>query len=313
MLSYKRGKSHARDLGAALEIIRFDLATGKIVQDPIKLGIPGKIMQMGEWIQFPNGKLATFIDAQEVDKQGKHARIGLQQAVSNDTGKTFSSLKRVGLIDGVEYGYLFDSVTIVERVYALVMTFEYLDGGRRSVDVVFTDDNGAGWHFVRNLSHEFGDISINESSFIAYKHGFIVATRGYDEKQRLHTVSKSFELIRETNLTDSTPHISSYFGRPRIFLHAGNYFLIGRNHRGPRNEYPMELGMVRFDPDTLTIEKQFVLDNIEQGKVTDGYYPCPIIVKQGDQEILNVFDYKAILRQSPDIVRFQFHMDAFIK
>jgi hypothetical protein len=148
LISYKRGKSHARDLGATLEIIRFDLAKGKIVQDPIRLGIPEKIMQMGEWIRFSDGKLATFIDAQEVDKQDKHARIGLQQAVSNDTGKTFNSLRRVGLIDGVEYGYLFDSVTMDERVYALVMTFEYLDGGRRSVDVVFTDDNGASWHFA---------------------------------------------------------------------------------------------------------------------------------------------------------------------
>ena len=73
-----------------------------------------------------------------------------------DNGKSFGPLERVGGIEGVEYGYLFDSAAIGERLYALIMTFEYLAGGRRSVDALYTDDNGASWCFIKNLSEEFG-------------------------------------------------------------------------------------------------------------------------------------------------------------
>ncbi|MCH2614840.1 MAG: hypothetical protein MKZ70_09155 [Opitutales bacterium] len=47
LLSYKRGKSHARDNGAVLEIVRVDLESGDIIQKPIQLGLPNEIMQMG--------------------------------------------------------------------------------------------------------------------------------------------------------------------------------------------------------------------------------------------------------------------------
>ena len=47
LMSYKRGEAHARDIGAVLEIIRVDLESGDIVQDPIQLGFPDEIMQMG--------------------------------------------------------------------------------------------------------------------------------------------------------------------------------------------------------------------------------------------------------------------------
>ena len=59
MISYKRGKSHGSDPGAVLEIIRVDLKSGRQIQDPIQLGIADEIMQMGEWIRFPNGTLGT--------------------------------------------------------------------------------------------------------------------------------------------------------------------------------------------------------------------------------------------------------------
>ncbi len=313
MLSYKRGKSHARDPGAELEIIRFDLESGEAIQDTIRIGMPNAIMQMGEWIRFPDGTLGTYIDAQKIDEKGKHTRIGLMRAISRNNGESFDSLESVGPIDGVEYGYLFDSVIIGQRLYALAMTFEYLAGGRRSVDALYTDDNGETWNFLRNLSHEFGDIRINESSLIAYRNGFIVATRGYDEKARLHQVDIDFRLMQETNLTEQTVSISSYIGRPRLFSHAGQFFLIGRNHRAPRGESPMELALIRFDPASLSVQKHYVLDNIEQGRVTDGYYPSPIIVKTAKRELLNVFDYKAILGNSPDIIRLQFDIEEFLK
>lgn len=75
----------------------------------------------------------------------------------------------------------------------------------------------------------------------------------------------------------------------------------------------MELGLIRFNPESLKVERQFVLDNIEQGKVTDGYYPFPILVEAGDRVLLNVFDYRALQGNSPDIIRFQFDSAEFLK
>ncbi|MDG2167224.1 MAG: sialidase family protein [Opitutales bacterium] len=311
LISYKRGNAHARDTGAVLEIIRFHLKSGKKTQEPIELGIPKTIMQMGEWIRFPDGSLRTYIDAQIV-KDGKHTRVGLQQALTKDNGKTFETLKPVGTIDGVEYGYLFDSATVGQRVYALIMTFEYLEGGRRTVDALYTDDNGGTWHFVKNLSEEFGDIRINESSLLPYKDGFLVTTRGYDNQQRLHHVDREFNLIQERNLTTNTPTMDSYLGRPRLFSYGGEYFLIGRNWRTMTREISMELGLFRIDPSNLSVDKHFVLDNIERADVTDGYYPCPILFETKDRKLLNVFDYRALFGNSPDIIRFQFDSADFL-
>ena len=312
LLSYKRGYSHARDPGATLEIGRYDLDRGVFIQEPIQIGMPNRVMQMGEWIRFPNGTLGTFIDAHLINEENQHIRIGLRYALSKDNGKTFGPLQRLGVVDRVEYGYLFDTVTIGQRLYALIMTFEYLAGGRRTVDAVYTDDNGENWHFIRNLSEEFGDIPINESGLIPYRDGFIVVTRGYDSMARLHRVDKEFNLIKETNLTKITPSISSYIGRPRLFEYRGAYFLIGRNWRAPDRALPMELGLLRIDPDDLTVEKQFVLDNLAKGKVTDGYYPFPMLIETDEETLLNVIDYRAIFGNSPDIVRFQFRADEFL-
>ncbi len=311
LLSYKRGRAHAKDPGAVLEIARMDLVAGRFIQEPIQLSLPNEIMQMGEWVRFPNGTLATYIDAQIVDADGSHIRTGLVRALSGDNGASFGPLERVGSIEGVEYGYLFDTATLGNRLYALIMTFEYLDAGRRSVDALYTDDNGESWRFVRNLSREFGNIRINESSLMPYKDGFIVATRGYDNTQRLHRVDRDFKLIRSTNITEETPTISSYIGRPRLFSYREDPYLIGRNWRAPDRAIPMELALIRFDPESLTVETHFVLDNANQGKVTDGYYPCPLIVNTRDDAILNVFDYRALLGSSPDIIRFQFDLSEF--
>ena len=55
-----------------LEIIRVDLEMEISSKTRFNSGLPEEIMQMGEWIRFPNGTLATYIDAQIVD-EGKHA------------------------------------------------------------------------------------------------------------------------------------------------------------------------------------------------------------------------------------------------
>lgn len=313
LLSYKRGYAHARDPGAVLEFSRFDLEKGRRIGEPIRMGMADRVMQMGEWIRFPNGTLGTFIDAHLINDDNQHIRIGLLYSLSHDNGKTFGPLQRLGVVDGVEYGYLFDSVTIGKRLYALIMTFEYLAGGRRSVDALYTDNNGKNWHFIRNLSQEFGNIPINESGLIPYKEGFIVVTRGYDSMARLHRVDREFNLIHQTNLTEITPTIASYIGRPRLFTIGEKHFLIGRNRRSSEPGIRMELGLIRIDPESLTVEKQFVLDNNEQDQVTDGYYPFPMLVESGEQILLNIFDYRARQGNSPDIIRLQFDSAEFLQ
>ena len=313
MLAYKRGLDHGWDPGSQIEIVRFDLERGEIIQDPIHLGVPEGIMEMGEFVRFPDGSLGNYIDAQKLDAEGKHFRMGLLGAISHDNGKSFGPLERVGVIDGVEYGYLFDTVIIGKRLYALIMTFEYLAGGRRTVDALYTDDNGQNWHFIRNLSEEFGDIRINESNLMPYKDGFLVATRGYDLMIRLHQVDKDFRLIKEANLTENTESIGAYIGRPRLMTYGGAYFLMGRNFPPPYREIPMELALIRFNPDTLKVEKHFVLDNEERGQVTDAYYTAPILMETKGKTLLNIFTYRALFGNSPDIVRLQYDSAEFLE
>ena len=291
MLAYKRGTDHGWDPGSQIEIVRFDLISGKAIQAPIHLGVPEGIMEMGQWVRFPDGSLGNYIDAQHLDKEGKHFRMGLLGAISRDNGESFGPLERVGIIDGVEYGYLFDSVIIGKSLYALIMTFEYLAGGRRTVDALYTDDNGKTWNFINNLSKEFGDIRINESSLLPYEGGFLVATRGYDLMVPLHQVDEHFKLIKESNLTENNESIGAYIGRPRLMTYDGAYFLMGRNFPPPYREIPMEMALLRFDPETFKVEKHFVLDNEERGEVTDGYYTAPVLVEKDDRKLLNIFTY----------------------
>jgi len=58
MLSYKRGTDHGWDPGAQLEIIRFDVESGRAIQDPIQIDIPDRIMEMGE--SYTEYSLAVF-------------------------------------------------------------------------------------------------------------------------------------------------------------------------------------------------------------------------------------------------------------
>ena len=122
-----------------------------------------------------------------------------------------------------------------------------------------------------------------------------------------------FKTIQKTNITENTSAISSYIGRPRLFTYDDAYSLIGRNWPAPNRELPMELALIRFDPKSLEVEKLYVLDNEERGKVTDGYYPCPILVETGEKTLLNIFDYRAIFGNSPDIIRMQFDSSEFLR
>jgi hypothetical protein len=311
LVSYKRGRSHAADPGAVLEMLRLDGGAGTVTPCGAIAALDGQIMQMGEWARFPNGDIANYIDAQ---KKGQPSRTGLRVVRSSDGGRTFGPVERVGVIDGVEYGYAFEAVTRGPTTWMLVMTFTNLTGGTfasrlqrpvaGSVDVIRSDDSGARWRFVRSVTRELDGASINESSFAPCGDGFIVAARGYDNRQWLLRTDGEFRLKTKMNITGgANAFITSHVGRPRVFARDGNWYLLGRNVTAPKT--PMRLSLFRFDPDSLAITKHVVLDNAEGEKVADGYYAMPYWREREGKTVLSVVTYKK-KAGAPQIIRLEF-------
>src|SRR4029453_85796 len=94
--------------------------------------------------------------------------------------------------------------------WMLAMTFSNLTGGvsihaprpqAGTVDVLHTSDNGRTWTRVRSLTREFGNVPINKSALIPFGDGFLVTTRGYDNRERLHVTDAQFRVQRQIDLT----------------------------------------------------------------------------------------------------------------
>ena len=296
LVSFKNGRSHAADPGASLELLRLDGAAGTVRTRAPLAQMDGFIMQMGEWVRFPNGDIASYIDAQ---KKGQPSRIGLRVVRSEDGGKTFGPVGRVGVVDGVEYGYAFEAVTENQTTWMLAMTFTNLTGGvfspplprvAGSVDVIRSDDSGKSWHFVRSLTRELGNAPINESSFARLGDGFVIAARGYDSRQWLARTDGAFRITRKADLAKENAFIASHVGRPRVFARDGGWYLLGRSFAAAKS--PMQLSLFRFDPETLKITKHVVLDNAENSKVADGYYAMPYWREREGKTFMNVVTYK---------------------
>lgn len=309
LVSFKRGRSHGGDSGAVLDVLRLDAATGKVKSRAVLAELGDNIMQMGEWVRFPNGDLANYIDAQQ---KAAPARIGLRVVRSRDGGATFGPVERVGVVDGVEYGYAFEAITEGQTTWMLAMTFTNLAGGKSvfparpvsgSVDVIRSDDSGKSWRFVRNLTKEFGDHPINESSFVRHGEGSIVAARGYDNRQWLVKTDGAFKLERKVNLTAANAFIKSHVGRPRVFTRDGGWYLLGRNST---DSGPMRLSLFRFDPETFAITKHVPLDNAEGASVSDGYYAVPYWRPREGRTWFNLITYKGVAKRAPDIIRLEF-------
>ena len=327
LISYKRARAHASDNGSVQESIRMNGITGKVSERQTMAALDGAIMQSGEWVRFPNGDLGNYIDTQQTDPKGVTLRIGARFVRSTDGGHTFGPVERIGVVDGVEYGYPFEFITEGKDTWMLVMTFSSLTGGKAviptrpksgSVDVLHSGDSGRSWRFVRNLSQEFGGISFNESTFIRHGNGFLISTRGYDSTHRVHEVDAKFHLIREVNLTKTYPFIQAHVGRPRLFARDGAIYLIGRNttQSPPKSadptrpgRMPMQLCLFRIEPSTLVVSAYSILDNAENLNVSDGYYAVPYFRQVDGKTRLNVITYKGVDRQPPQIVRFEYLWD----
>jgi hypothetical protein len=175
------------------------------------------------------------------------------------------------------------------------------------VDVIRSDDHGTTWRFVRNLSQEFGEVPINESAFIRHGDGFLVSTRGYDDRQRVHLTDASFRVLRQCDLTATHSFITSHLGRPRVFTRDDSVYLLGRNWTtAPR---AMQLCLFRLDPAKLTVVSYSVLNNAGKENVVDGYYAMPYFRGSGADTLLYVVDYKAVKGQPPEIIRHEYRWD----
>jgi hypothetical protein len=314
-IAFKAGRSHATDAGAAMEIVRHTLSTGA-TQPVQRLVAPvPKLYQMGEWARFPDGSVALYLDVQGVGWDGRHYRTGAEFARWDEARGTLGAPSAVGPIGGVLQGYPLDFVHEGRTTWHLTMAFGYhLPGGRWGVDVVRSDDSGRSWLPVRNLAEEFGGLKINESGLARHRDGFLVATRGYDRIARLHRTDGEFHVLRQVDLTGQHPHINNVIGRPRLFVRDGQGYLLGRNwtraDKG-RTEAgnPMQLCLIRFDPETLAVGSVVVLDNADRQPVTDGYYAAAEFSGEGPGARLHVITYKATGGQPPEIVRYDYSWD----
>jgi len=311
---YKAGRSHATDPGSAMEIVRHTLSTGATAPLQRLIAPEPKLYQMGEFARFADGSITLNIDVQEVGWDSRHYRSGAAVARFDPARGTFNDPAPLGVVDGVLYGYPLEFITSGQTTWQLIMAFGYhLPGGRWSVDAVRSDDAGRSWHFVRNLTAEFGGIHANESGFVRHGNGFIVTTRGYDRIERLHRVDAEFRVQQQTDLTGKYPFVNSYVGRPRIFVRDGFGYLIGRNwtrptgtnaRKGEASE--MQLCLLRFDLETLALNSCVILDNADQQKVTDGYYAVVDFSGSGEAARMHVITYKAMNGQPPDILRLDY-------
>ena len=316
-IAYKAGKSHATDVGAGIEIVSHQLSSGitRVIQH--LQPVAPKLYQMAEMVRFGDGTVGVYIDVQEAAPDGRHYRTGAESYRWDATARKFVGPAKMPAVDGVTYGYPFDFVTEGQATWQLIMSFGYLPAGRWSVDVVRSDDAGKSWRFARNLTAEFGNIRANESAFVRHGDGYLVATRGYDNRARLHRTDRQFLLLQETDLTGQSRFVASYVGRPRLFVRDGKGYLLGRNWVRPpaasaaREGTPraMQLCLLRFDLETLQVTACAILDNAAGENVTDGYYAVPVFTERDGQTWLHVITYKGMNQQPPDIIRLDYRWD----
>ncbi|MBI4624875.1 MAG: exo-alpha-sialidase [Verrucomicrobia bacterium] len=333
LIAYKRGFAHAFDAESSFDVLHYDIATQR-ARPQAPLFRPNNNFENAEFVRFANGDISCFVDNQQPWREpgsSEATRLGLIEFRSTDGGRTFKDLGKVGLVDGVEYGYVFEAITEGPMTWMLAMTFANLPGGKSIVpgrpragwvSVLRTDDNGRTWRSVKNLSETFQS-PINESSFIPYPDGYLFSCRPYTDAHLLVVTDRDFNVRRKVDLVERHDFVGAAIGRPRVFAKDGRFYLMGRNRFKPsvapilaaeytRSRAPEQrimLGLFRFDPETLAVDKHVVLDNAENQRVVDAYYATPFWQSRKGKTYFNVITYKSVFGRMPDIVRFEYEWD----
>lgn len=298
LIAYKRGYAHYKDTGI-IALIRYNPSTDKVISN--KSIYETKFNnQNPEILRMPNGDVVVYVDRQT---PGGKERMGLVELRSTDGGITWRDMGVVGSIDGIEYGYAFDDYIDGNTVYVLWMTFSELkgSGGKRSVHVLKSTDNGKSWTNIKNLTAEFGSV-FNECSIARYHNKFLIIGRLDDKgSAMLFETDDHFNLIEKVNLPSRYACIGS-IGRPKLFVKDGSYYMISRNDSF--------LFFYKISPKSLTIEKYAKL----YGKPSSGgdaHYGEPYFQQKGRNTYFNVVDYFPISGARPEIVRFEYKWEDF--
>lgn len=318
LVCVKRGQKHWGDQQSQLLLLEVEKGASRALQQSVVYDQSGVTPQMGELARLPSGDICIYIDTQHA---GTNQRTGMTALRSGDGGKTFGSPERVGVIDGVEYGYPMEMCTWDGVCYLAVMTFPNLQGpGRREVHVISSEDDGRTWRFAANLSALVG-LPFNECSLICRGERFYLFTRGetdrrdrknsnddFSASQCLAVLDKDFRLIKMRDLHADFPGFS-LTGRPRLQVFGGQMYLFTRQWQLRGSGRDMSMDCFRIQDETLEVMAHIRLDE-PRFDGQDGHYPIAYL----DDKKLCVVTYLSCPPEAGrdnkcDLVLFTYDMD----
>ena len=288
LIAYKQGSGHYKDEGITSFLrIRKD---GTVLGEGLAAAVPGFNTQNAELIALPDGTIRCYLDIQD-PTQGKK-RMGVVSCDYRDG----AFIARDGVLTdtaGLRYGYVFDAADFADGCCMLAMTFPELaaDGKQKTVELLCSADNGETWEDKVSLDALSG-LSLNESTLCAAGDMLYVFCRPYSNDCCLLVFDRDFHLVKTARYSEKSDGICR-IGRPKLFLRDGYLWCILRNHKTA--DAPMELMMLKIDPDSLEIRQQYILDDTQPG---DGYYAEHYF----DGDTFCVVTYKTNGTQKPDIL-----------
>jgi hypothetical protein len=318
LITFKRGTSHGGDPEANSDLLRFNTVTNQVLEHKTLGRIAGQIFQLTVPVQIAKNDLRFYVDLQSKGHDSKNYREGMLYTQTTDEGKTIGPWKAQGQIEGVEYGYPFDFIVEGKVVYMLAMSFGYMPGKLWSVAVLKSEDGAKTWKKVKDITQVMGG-PINESCFTRVGDEFFVVSRGYaNQETKIARFDKNFKLLQVSELTGKDLSLRGYIGWPRIFHKDNKLYVMGRlrvespqsNQGNAPESKNMRLGLVRVNPQDLTVDRISLLDN-EDGSlaVRDGYYADSYWQKTNNELWFNAITYRALGSNEPDIMRFAFKWD----
>ena len=333
LIAYKNGVNHGRDpqgTQVKLEQITLDIPSQRVTEETVVFDQTPYIPQMGEYVCMPNGDICLYVDMQRME-ESVNVRTGMEEIRSKDGGKTYLPSRRLGVVDGVEYGYPLNFCEKNGRVYMLAMTFPNLAGskGRRQVHVISSADNGASWRFEVNLTEKLS-LEFNESALLATQEGFALFTRGESARHQenagtdaeapacLVMLDDAFHLLRMRDYRH-TRNDFSQVGRPRLYRYRDILLLITRQHIHTNMGIRMALDLFAIEPRSLEIRARFRL-NDPVAEEQDGHYANLYLDETGKKPMLRVVDYltcptpaNPTVKRKTDIVQMSFDVAELIR
>jgi len=295
LIAYRRAVSNIDD--GVIDIAIKDLNNNEVSVLPV-IGIKNLNLQNPEIVPMPDDSLFMYIDTDDPS----YIRRGMITLRSTD-GYSWQNLERKLIdTDGLEYGYVFDSIRKDSTVWIIAMTFSELNNNTlgRCVFILRSDDCGETWSKVQNLTVLF-QARINECAFATIPEGYCIASRGDDSITRLAVTDEQFESIRQIQY--QLDGIVGSSGRPSLFTNDGALYMIMRSvQKYTDGRYdPMTLRMYQIDQETLQPVSCILL---EEANTYDGFYAEGYQTFNG---IFHVVTYSACDSKPPDIIELTYN------